>query len=107
MDFLFNVLNYFASLSDRHGADPLEDEWRAIQLRLWVSGALVLVVFGASVWAANTLEAWSAVPLLAWLADGAREPVAFAAIGGYSLAVLFFLSSVWSLWRFLRKNGAA
>jgi hypothetical protein len=105
MNHLLNALSYLDSLRPSRRDDVLTAEWKGIQRRAWASLLFVAVGLMAGIVVANFLDSLTASPVLGWLAEGFRQPLAFAVLGGCGLALAFAVFSWWELYRFLHQHG--
>ena len=106
MHHIFNVVEYFLSLSGNRRDDPLTATWKYLQRRAWASLLLLagaLVVLSAT---GSMLETMEGNEILRSLADGSRPSAAWVVGGGTILICVFSMYSWGAVVWFAHKHGA-
>lgn len=84
MHYLFNFIEYLASLRTSRYGDPLTAEWKFQQVRAWVCVPVTLVAFGLCASAAHFLDIMDGNALLRPMSEVWRPTVAYLALGALS-----------------------
>lgn len=105
MHHLLNILSYFDSLRAGRHNDPFTAEWKALQIRAWLSTVFLAVGFGLAALVANALDTFDENAIPRGLAEQLRPSAAYVVCGGLLLVLTFTAYAWWSLFRFAQKHG--